>query len=243
MVVGNASRQNLALPQGNRQRERLQRDERLPQARAPVDPLPAGQELRERSPLGRLDLLAQGCERGAAQSPQDVRIAPLALRAARPKLSAHEPLIALQGTQNGLDVDPEVLVRLGGRERPATLREARDQALQRIRPAFEERLGQPARRHRAKGVAVPTRVLRRDQTLLAADPHRDRPPLVEERLRECCVELTRPQVASEPEHVVQLIRVPGRASKLLLDLLERTRVEQVAQLLLAEQLLQQVAVE
>ena len=42
---------------------------------------------------------------------------------------------------------------------------------------------------------------------------------------------------------MERVRARGRAAQLVLDLLERGRVDQVAQLLLAEQLLQQVAVE
>ena len=62
--------------------------------------------------------------------------------------------------------------------------------------------------------------------------------------RELEVVLARPQVAAQAEHVVQLVRrLRGVAPQLPLDLVEGVAVEQVAQLLLAEQLAQQVAVE
>ena len=89
-VAGNAPRQHLRLPERSRQRERLQRHERLAQRRAAVDAVPAGQEPRERGGLDRLDLAPERRERRTAQPPQDVGLAPLALGAAGPKLAAHE---------------------------------------------------------------------------------------------------------------------------------------------------------
>ena len=44
----------------------------------PVNALPGRQEGREGALLGRLYLLAQGSQRGAAQTAQDLHVAPLA---------------------------------------------------------------------------------------------------------------------------------------------------------------------
>jgi hypothetical protein len=121
-VAGHAPRQHLALPQRNRERERLQRHKRLAQRRAPVDAVPGGQEARERRLLDRLDLLAQRGERRAAQAAQDVRIAPLAFAPARPELTAHEQVVALERRENVRHVAAEALVRLRRRERTSPLR-------------------------------------------------------------------------------------------------------------------------
>ena len=106
-VAGHAARQHLRLPERHRQREPLQRDERLAQRRAPVDAVPARQEAAERRLLDRLDLAPQRGERRAAQPPQHVGVAPLALGAARAQLAADELLLALELAQLRLDVDAE----------------------------------------------------------------------------------------------------------------------------------------
>ena len=243
LVPGDATREHLRLPERDRERQRLQRHERFPQARAAVDSVPAREESPERRLLRGLDLLAQRGQGSPAEAPEDVRVAPLALAASRPELAADDPLLALELPQQRLDVDAEVLVRLGGRERPTALREASDKALQRIIPALEERLRQTARRHRAESVAVTARVLGGDEAVLAGDTHGDRPALGEQRVRKRSVEISRPKVAAPPQDVVQLVRIARRASQLSLDLLERTRVDEVAQLLLPEELAEQVAVE
>src|SRR5439155_25904438 len=95
-IAGHATRQHLGLPERDRQREPLQRYQRLAQRRTPVDPLPARQEAAECRLLGRLDLAPQRSERGAAQAPQHLRIAPLALAPARAQLAADELVGSLQ---------------------------------------------------------------------------------------------------------------------------------------------------
>src|SRR5205823_3551336 len=65
----------------------------------------------------------------------------------------------------------------------------------------------------------------------------------DQRFREIAGVLVRAQVSSPPEQIVQLVRRARLAAELVLDLRERAGVDQVAQLLLAEQLPQQVAVE
>ena len=64
-VARDAARQHLRLPQRHRQREPLQRDQRLAQRRAPVDPVPVRQEAAERRLLRRLHLAPQRGERRA----------------------------------------------------------------------------------------------------------------------------------------------------------------------------------
>ena len=95
--------QHVALPGLRRQRDALQRDQRLAQAIGPgagaavgVDVLPARQEAGELALVGRLDLLAQPGEAGAAQPAQDVGLAPLARGAAGEELAADDVAGALQ---------------------------------------------------------------------------------------------------------------------------------------------------
>ena len=102
-VGAGAPRQHLALPHLDRQRQPLQRHEHLAQAidagaggRVAVDALPRGQEGGQRALLGRLDLLAQRGQRGAAQAAQDLEVAPLALAASGAQLAAHELAAALE---------------------------------------------------------------------------------------------------------------------------------------------------
>ena len=113
LVVRHAPRQHLGLPELHRQREPLERDERLAKGRAAVDPVPARQEAPERRLLGGLDFLAERSERRAAKATQHIGVAPLALGPARPKLAADQLLLALELAQLLLDVAAEVLVRLG----------------------------------------------------------------------------------------------------------------------------------
>src|SRR5262245_61934420 len=141
-IARDAPRQDLGLPERDRQRERLERHERLPQRRAAVDAVPAGEEAGERLLLDGLDLLPQRGERSTAQPAQHVRVAPFPLIPARPELTAHELLVVLELGEDGGDVAPEPLVRLLGRKRAATLRVAQYQLPQRLGPALEERLGE-----------------------------------------------------------------------------------------------------
>ena len=67
--------------------------------------------------------------------------------------------------------------------------------------------------------------------------------LGEQDRRLALVVLVRAQVTAAAEHVVQLVGVARIAGQLPLDLGERVGVDQLAQLFLAEQLAQQVAVE
>src|SRR5439155_5534343 len=223
--------------------EALEWDERLAQGGAPVDPVPVRQEAAVRGPLGRLDLLPERRERGAAETPQDVGLAPFALGPARPELAAHESVVPLELGEHGREVESEALARLGGRERPPPAGEPQDELAQRLRPALEEDVRQPARRHRSEGVAVPAGVLRSDETALRGHAHLDRPPLGEQDRGERLVVLAWPEVSPKAKDVVQFIRVPRMPSELGLHLLDRIAVEEVSELLLAEQLSEKVAVE
>src|SRR5205823_4910770 len=163
LVARDTSRQDVALPERDREGQALERDERLAQGGAPVDPVPVRQEAPVRGLLGRLDLLPERRERGAT-----------------------EP---------------------------------------------------------AEGVAVAAGVLGRYETALRGHPHLDRAPLREQDRGERLVVLAWPEVSPKAKDVVQFIRVPRIPSELRLHLLDRIAVEEVSELLLAEQLPEKVAVE
>ena len=128
---------------------------------------------------------------------------------------------------------------------------------ERLLDRLEEDLGQAAGWHRPEGVAEEAGVLGGQPALLARDPHPDRAALLLELVEDARrghgrqaarLGLVGGQVADRPQHVVEPvgIRRAGALAGALevgLDLLERRRVDQLAQLLLAEQLAQQVAVE
>ena len=128
---------------------------------------------------------------------------------------------------------------------------------ERVLDLLEEGRRQPAGRHGAERVAVQPGVLGGDPALLAADPHPDGAPLLLElgedprgghRRQAAGLRLVRGEVAHRAQHVVEAVGVRGARAlagplEVGLDLLERAGVDQLAQLLLAEQLAQQVAVE
>ncbi len=242
-VLGHAPRQHLRLPERHRERQRLQRDDCLAQRCAAVDAVPARQEAPERRLLDRLHLAAERGERRTPEPTQDVGIAPLALAAARPELAANELLVALELAQLLLDLDAEPRRDLGGGERPASTRPARDERAQRILHGLDEHSGKARRRDDAERVAVAARVLGRRQPLLAGDANANRPPLRLEDRRMRLVELAAAQVAAQAKQIMEALGIGGKRPQRRLDLGERRGIDQLAQLLLAEQLAQQVAVE
>ena len=263
-VGARAARQHVALPHLRGQGDALQRDEHLaqpvdarPGRRVAVDALPARREAGERPLVGRLDLRAQGGERGAPEPAQHLGVAPLALRAARAQLAPHQLAGPFEAGEDGGEVEPVARLERAALERAVRARPAADEALHRVRHVVEEGRRQPAGRDGAERVAVEPGVLGRDPALLAADAQHDgapaglelREPGVERRARRGAHEqLVAREVADAAQHVVQGVgRVRagplGQPLQVGLDRLQGTRIDQVAQLLLAEQLAQQVAVE
>ena len=265
-VIGQAARQHLRLPLGRRQRQPLERRERVaqrvgPAGRAgPVDALPIGQEAPERARVGRLDLAPQRGEARAAQPPHHLGVAPLAPRPARAQLAAHQRPVGLEGRQRRLDgprLERVAARELGRMEGPVTAGVAGHERPQRLGHRLQERLGHAARRHRAEPVAVAAGVLGRDQAPLAGQVDPDRAPVGDQRLGDLLGpprlgharrDLVRAQVADAAQQVVQAVGPAGpgplgEALQVGLDGGQRPGVDEVAQLLLAQQLAQQVAVE
>ena len=155
-------------------------------------------------------------------------------------------------------VDAVARAQLLGRERPVGARVARDElrAARRARPRGTPRAARPAGRRRARRGRA-----RRRRRRCSAPRRRcaARPRGARARARRAAPsasmpsntrsrDLRRGQVADAAQHVVQRVAA-GRARQLgavlqvVFDARQRARVDQLAQLLLAEQLAQQVAVE
>ncbi len=263
-VGAEPARQHVPLPDLGGQGDALQRHQRLAQAvragaggAVGVDVLPAGQEAGELGAVGGLDLAAQAGEAGAADAAQGVGVAPLALGPARQQLAADEGALALQLAQRRGRVDAVALGEPRGREGSVGAGEAADQGAHRVGVVLEEDLGKAGGGRDAERVAVEAGVLGGDVALLAGEADRRDAALGDEllqhrggrvALRHPLGALLRREVAEVAEDLLEGVAVAGpprlgAVLELRLDLLQRLGVDQLAQLLLAEQLAQQVAVE
>ena len=263
-VGAEPAREHVALPHLRRQRDALQRDERLAQAvragagrAVDVDVLPGGQKARELRLIDRLGLLAQRRDAGPAQPAQDVGVAPLALAATGEQLAAHQLARALELAQRRGQVDPEAPVDLPRRERPVGARVTANERHHRVVDRLEVGLRQAARRRNADRVAVEPGVLGGDPALLAGDPDAHSAALAlelaehrlgREALGRALLELVGGQVAEPAQDLLERVAVAGERVRMqelerALDLLQRLGVDQLAELVGAEQLRQQVAVE
>src|SRR6185312_15960490 len=243
---GHTPREDVGLPERDGKRDSLERDERLPQRRPPVDAVPAGEEASERLVVDRLDLLAQRGEARAAEAAKDIGFAPFALRAARPKLAPHETALALEAAElrfRPLGGEGEPHCYVSGREGAAAPRVADQKTADGVLSDFEEGIRQARGRHCADGVAVAAGVLGGDQARLTSDANLNGSALGLQRLRQGGVVLAGTKVAPAEEEIVKLVGALRRPAQLFLDLLDGGRVDEVAELLLPEELFQQVAIE
>ncbi len=266
-VGAGAPRQHVALPDLHGQREALQRHEHLAQAidpgagaRVAVHALPRGQERGEAPLVGRLDLLAQRGQRRAPQPSQHLYVAPLALaylrdaahrgrarrrararaaRSSRRRRSARAARRCVNGPWRARVARDELAAARRARRR-GTPPAGRRAAWRRAR-----RGRGPPRRRRSQRSSPPTRrrTARRSRSQLArAAPSASTPANTRS------ADLSASEVADVTQHVVQAVaaggaRHLGAVLQVVFDARERARVDQLAQLLLAEQLAQQIAVE
>ena len=263
-IGAEAAGQDVALPQLGRQGHTLQRDQHLTQpVRAgarrgvTVHALPGGREARQGRLADRLDLLAQRRQRRAPQATEHVRVAPLALRAQRSQLATHELTGLLQGGECRPDVHAVARPHLARLERAVRAGETAHELQQGIGHVGQEGLGQTPGRHDAQGVAIEPGVLGREPALLAADAGADGAALALEQCQPgprlpgrlaALRRLALRQLADPAQHVVQAVgaarpQVLRTVLQVVLHLLQRGGVDEVAQLLLAEQLTQQVTVQ
>ena len=152
-----------------------------------VDALPGGQEGGQPALVRRLDLLAQGGQRSASETAEDLDVAPLPLgdrvggagsvrvggdqsgAPARAELAADELAGALELPQHRTRVDAIAHTKLVVSERPVRACIAGDELAERVGHLREERIGQPSRGHRTEGVTVEAGLVRGDVSLLPAD--------------------------------------------------------------------------
>ena len=136
-------------------------------------------------------------------------------------------------------------------------RVARRELAQRVGHVLEEGLGQAAGRHGAERVAVQPRVLGRHPALLAGQAQPDGAALALERVehaggvdagQHAGGDLVAVEVAEPAQHVVEGVAGGGAGAlgavlEVVLDRGQRVGVDELAQLVLAEQLAQELAVE
>ena len=177
-VGAEAARQDVALPDLGRERDALERHQRLAQAvgagarrAVRVDVLPLRQKAGQLDLIDRLGLLAQVGQARPAKPAQDLGVAPLASVPAGQQLAANQRTLALELAQRRGRVDAVALGRARGRERPVGARVAAHQGGQRALDVLEVGLRQARRRGHAERVAVQAGVLGGDPALLARDPH------------------------------------------------------------------------
>ena len=178
-VGARAPRQHVALPALDRQRQPLQRHQHLAQpvhagagGRMAVHPLPGGQERGQPSLLGRLDLLAQDRQRGAAQAAQHIHVTPVppgGVGGDGPQLAAHDRPVALELAQHGRHVHAVAGAHLLAGEGSVRGGVAGDQLAQRVGHVGEER--SPAARPGARRRGRPC-TARPGRPLCSAPPRR-----------------------------------------------------------------------
>ena len=219
-----------------------------------VDALPGALEAGEGALVGGLDLGPQRGQRRPPQPPQDLGVAPLARRPARPQLAAHQVPGLLQPLQHRRQVEP-VARRAARPSRTARAcgRSAARAAPSRPGTSAMNASGSPdggtapsASRYSPASSAATQRFSPPTRSSIA----RRSPRSCSQPLRRAAAQLrlVQRQVADAAQHVVQ--RVHGVRARALrqplqvgLDRLQRARVDQLAQLLLPEQLAQQLAVQ
>ncbi len=221
-----------------------------------ADVLPLREELRERGGRHRLQLVPQGGQGAAAQPAQHGRIAPLLADPGRVELALDDPARRgepLEGALGDGHTQAEAGRRRGRGERAVGAGVAREEIAERVLDGLSERFRDTDRQGGPQGVAQPARVLDRRPVLSARDPDPDGTagtgqllsplgfgaPLRQFRIRE------RAEKAEEVRDALGVLdaAVLGEPLQLALQLGQHLRVEQLAQLRLAQQLGQQPGVQ
>ncbi len=221
-----------------------------------ADVLPLGEELTERGRRHRLQLVPQRGQGTAAQPAQDGRVAPLLADAGRVELALHHPARRGEPLQRALGdrhTQAEAGRRGDRREGAVGAGVAGEEVAQRVLDRLGEGLGHAHGQRRAQRVAQAARVLDRRPVVGAGDADPDRTagggqllgPL---RLGAPLGQLGVRERTEQPQPVRDALRVLdaavlGEPLQLALQLGEHLRVEQLAQLRLAEQLGQQPGVQ
>ncbi len=225
-----ANRQHVGLDRGCHECRARQDTEGLDQRLHPTslggNVVPGRQEPGKRLLLDRFDLLAQRCQRPAAQLSQHIDIAVLARHAARAELADDQSLLTLQRCERAGDPlgwRTETSGHLGSEERPVSSGVATDDLLERTGDRIGERHRQAERQRAPERVAVLRCVLGRRVPRLAAECDLDDSLLTEQRRQPARAvgpraagvvgtrrvaaqfDLVDGEVADAAEHVVQFV--------------------------------------
>jgi hypothetical protein len=148
--------------------------------------LPFRQEARERIRRHRLNFLAQGRERPAAQPPQHLDRAPFAAARARAELPVDHALVGgepLERVEHDRRAEAEAGCDILHRERTVRAGVSPDEVAHRVVDRLDERGRHPDGQRHAERIAEPRGVLDHGPLLCAADGGADgavrRPKLVE----------------------------------------------------------------
>ena len=262
-IAADARGKNLRLQNGRGQRRALQVLDRVQQGiqAAPGldDALPARDQPGEHGLLDWLNLLPKPCERFPANSPQHLRIAPLAMHAARAKTALDDAPQAHQALQRRVHAgqrQTEAGSTFLRREWAVGAGIAAQQVERRLRRRSQERGGKPGRKRHAERIAVARGVLHGDQPSLAGHCNLQHAlrvyQLCGQRLRVLrgnpAAQRFARQVAEAEEQVVHGIQVArlvalGERLQLLFRHFDRVQVEQLAQVGVAHQFAKLVLVD
>ena len=241
LVARDPGREHVALEDGRRDRQPGQLVDDLGQPlqgraaaqrrtrRATTDrghALPVGQEARQGRRIDRFDLASEARQRTPAEEAQDLRVAPLAFRAARPELAPQERARRgqpLEGVADDAGGQTPATRRLGRQERSMRPGEPGQEPVERGDGRAEERRRDPDRRRDADAVAIAGHVLDRQPAILAADPGAHDAPggrqLVQPRAGRGDAalgpgrDLGRGQVAQPAQQVVDAVLAWSRAAR------------------------------
>ena len=261
-AVGHAGRQHVGLENGGGDRSALQLANDLEEpieARLSVaDMLPTGQELAEGGCFYRFDLGAELGERPASQPAQHVGIHPFLAAAGRQERSAGGPTGRLEPIEHLVDHRRRQTERPGclpGREGTVGTGESADDISERVFDRFEEGIRDPLRKRHTERIAQPGGVFDGGPPFTVSGLDADDLPIGFELADKCIEVAVDPRLQVDPaertEVAEQVVDGTGRTGMTIgqqplqfeLDLGHHLRVEQAAQLGLAEQLGQQAAVE
>ncbi len=150
-------------------------------ARAPrrQQSLPVREEARQRVLLHRLDFAAQLGQRFAPDLPQNLRVAPLAVKAARAEAAfKHAALLRKlpQRIFHRLCVERKPVRSLAQRERPVRARVAAHQFEHGMRHRLQQCNRQPRRQRNPESIAVARCIFGSDQPLFAGDAQLQQSP-------------------------------------------------------------------
>ena len=234
--------------------------ERVEVASRPVRTLPRGEEPAERGRVDGLDLASEQGERPPPEPAEDVRIAPFAARAAGTELAEDDGVVRLQ-RREGLLHALHGRAETGGRP-PTATNGPWVRAYRRTRPSRGRSVSLVNAPGRPIGSDTPSASRSRAASSIAASRSS---PAIRMRIarpsaRSCSwrargsASSTRAAISSvgeipeRAEEVVQVVGRPGAAAvaqalELELHLVQRAGIEQLSQLLGAQQLAEQVTVE